>query len=122
MHAQRVNVRNGIDTCTQCGTRSLLGLCVYVLPMGPTSAQHIAPDTALPPAERTQEGIRRRSRKRRIEFLRSVGLEDPMLPSSPKRYVAGQPINRVVIVPAPPGEAVNPVSQESSNPTNPVTE
>ena len=120
--ARRIDRRNGINTCHNCKTSVLFGICVFLLPHDPQGAHSLAPDSSLPPKERTMRGLRTRSRKARMAYLASLGLGDPMPQIAPQPYIPGNPINRVVLVPAPQPEAVSVDQVESSNPTNPVAE
>lgn len=101
VQAHRVNIRNGMQTCSQCKTLFKVGIVLYVLPNMPGRTQYLAPDESMPPAERTALGLRRRSRQRRTEYLAELSLADPMPQIAFNRFVRGEPINRVVVVPPP---------------------
>ena len=78
----------------------MIGLCFYLLPTDP-NAQRVAPDQALPSQDGPQFPFRRRTRKRRIAYLTSLGLDPSMQPATLERYQRGEPINRVVVVQTP---------------------
>lgn len=99
--AKRLNRRNGVHSCAECKTCVLFGLCLYLLPLGPTGAHYIVPDQSLPPKERTRNGVRTRSRKSRMAYLASLGLGDPMPQIALQAYQEGVPVNRVVRVSEP---------------------
>lgn len=58
-------------------------------------------DYALPDGDKPLNAARRRTRKRRAVVLKSLGLGDTLPEIALQRYVAGQAINRVVVVPPP---------------------
>jgi len=105
--ANRLNRRNGVNQCRECKLSVMIGLALYLLPLGPGASQSIASDYTLPPAERSMPALRRRTRKRRIAYLASVGLDPSMQPASLERYQRGSEINRVVVV-QPPSECTPP--------------
>lgn len=103
LQAWRLNIRQGIQKCSTCGTLFKVGINLFIIPQGPGQSKRIAPDESLPPKDRALDAIRRRTREQRVLALRELGLDDTVPPVALQPFL-GQEINSVTVVAPPESE------------------